>query len=91
MLSGDRLPNERLSISSTNPNSLVRLLAIVSHPRALGYLHIGELSRERRLFGRTGIDSKTDFVDTGIHVAYAHLAEIHTIGRALDAVVIFTP
>lgn len=33
MLSGDRLPNERLSISSTNPNSLVRLLAIVSLPR----------------------------------------------------------
>ncbi len=57
-------------------------------PGAFGNLHVGEDGGERRLLGRAGIDSEADQVSTFIDVADAHLAEIQTIGRAFDAVVV---
>ena len=57
-------------------------------PGAFGNLHVGEDGGERRLLGRAGIDSEADHVGSFINVANAHLAEIHSILRAFDAVVV---
>ena len=57
-------------------------------PGAFGDLHVREYGRERRLLGGTGIDTETDFIGPGIHVADTHLAEVFAVGGALDTIII---
>ena len=52
---------------------LIWLLAVVSLPCAIGYLHVCEDCGEGRFLGRAGIDAEADFIGSGIHVTDAHL------------------
>ena len=57
-------------------------------PHTLGNLHVREYSREGGFFRGAGVDAEADGIGTRIHVADAHLAEVDTVGGALDAVVV---
>ena len=53
-----------------------------------GYLHVREKSRKGRVLRRAGVDAETDLICSCRHVADAHLAEMQSIGGALDTIVI---
>ena len=57
-------------------------------PHTFSDLHIREYGCEGRFFRGAGVYAETDLVGGGIHVADAHLAEIHAVAGALDAVVV---
>ena len=59
----------------------IRLLAVVSLPCAFGYLQVCEDGGEGGFLGRAGIDAELNFLGCGIHVAYAHLAEVYVTFR----------
>ena len=67
---------------------LVRLLAVVGLPHALGDLHVREPGGEGRLLRGAGIDAERNLVSAGIHVADTHLAEVDAVAGALDAIVV---
>ena len=59
----------------------IRMLTVVSLPCAFGYLQVCEDGGEGGFLWRAGIDTKTDFISCGIHVADAHLTEVYVTFR----------
>ena len=57
-------------------------------PGALRNLHIRKHGRKRGFLRGAGVDAEADLVDGGVHMADAHLAEVDSIGGALDAKVV---
>ena len=57
-------------------------------PGALRNLHIRKHGRKRGFLRGAGVDAEADLVGGGVHMADAHLAEVDSIGGALDAKVV---
>lgn len=66
----------------------VGLLAIVGRPFAVGDLHAGEDSRERRILGTACIDAKADIACSLVEMAHAHLSENDAIVAAFNAEIV---
>ena len=69
---------------------LIRLLPIVSFPSAFSQFHVGKDRLERGVFRRAGIYAKLNLTASLMHVTYAHLREVFSVLRALNAIVILS-
>ena len=69
-------------------NFVIRLLPVVGQPFAVRNVHMGKRRLKGRILRAAGVHAESDLIGRLPHMADAHLREMLTILRTLDAEIV---